>query len=74
VKGAVAPALALGVCCAGHLLLPVLLAAGPAALVGFATGVVAVALVVAVLGTIVAVWLRHRRGARGSDAPLVGRG
>jgi len=63
VRGAVVPLLALGVCCAGHLLVPVLLAAGPAALVGHATGAAPAAVVVAVLGALAAAWFHRRRGA-----------
>jgi hypothetical protein len=74
VKGAIVPLLALGICCAGHLVVPVLLALGPAALVGLVTGAVPVVLVVAALGIVAALWLHRRRPDGALSVPLDERG
>ena len=73
-RGAVVPLLALGVCCAVHLLVPVLLVAGPAAVAGVAMGAAPAALVVAVLGTLAAAWLRRRGVAAAPPVPRAERG
>lgn len=66
-KGALLPLVALGVCCAGHLALPLVLALGPAAVVAFLPGAlggaVAVVLAAALGAALAAVWLGRRRRA-----------